>query len=83
MTQNQTQSGHSAQTRRSHLRRVTVMSMIATMSASAAWRLGIAAYGFGATSTRPLPWFIELMLPRVSMKPSDWNIRGGAVGRRT
>ena len=26
------------------------------MSASAAWRLGIAAYGFEASWTSPLPW---------------------------
>ena len=54
-----------------------------TMSASAAWRLGIAAYGFDASSMRPLPWLSEPKAKSVSSKPNTWNIRGGAVGATT
>ena len=53
---------------------------IPTMSASIAWRLGIAAYGFAANAIRPLSWLIDEYWQSVSTKPHSGNIRGGAVG---
>ena len=64
--------------------RVTSEAMIRpTISESAEWRLGIAAYGFEASWMRPLPWFRLAKLASVSTKPTSGNIRGGAVGRKT
>ena len=51
-----------------------------TINASAAWRLGIAAYGFAASWISPLPWFRPPNWASVSPKPKLGNIRGGAVG---
>ena len=45
-----------------------------TISASAAWRLGIAAYGLASAPTRPCEWLTP------STKPKLGNIHGGAVG---
>jgi hypothetical protein len=53
------------------------------ISASAAWTLGIAAYGFEASSMKLLPWLTEADWASVSTKPYSGNIRGGAVGMRT
>ena len=53
------------------------------MSASAECTLGIAAYGFEASSMSPLPWFTADECASVSTKPCSGNIRGGAVGMRT
>src|SRR5256885_16542033 len=56
MTENQTQSGQSAQTAFANQLRQTAKRTTPTISASAAWRLGIAAYGLAKKLTKPLPW---------------------------
>src|SRR3954464_7669915 len=71
MTENQTQSGQSAQTAFANQLRQTAKRTTPTISASAAWRLGIAAYGLAKKLTKPLPW---LRLP---------NPRGGGSERET
>src|SRR4051794_12783313 len=48
-----------------------------TINASAACRLGIAAYGFAIAAIAPVEWLTP------STKPYDSNIHGGAVGTRT
>ena len=83
ITLNQTQAGQSSQSTFATLLRQTEASTIPTISASAACRLGIAAYGFAANSTRPLPWLSSPKLESVSSKPKSGNIRGGAVGSST
>ena len=57
ITANQTQAGHSSQNAFAHQCRQTSAIEMPTISASAACRLGIAAYGFAASWIRPLPWF--------------------------
>ena len=52
------------------------------ISASAACRLGIAAYGFASARTIALSWLIPKPAS-VSTKPSSGNMRGGAVGTST
>src|SRR5579859_888672 len=75
-TQNQTQAGQSAQTAFFHQWRESATRKTPTMSASAAWRLGMAAYGFARAASAPFEW----------LTPS-WkyvvNIHGGAVGHKT
>src|SRR3954453_8603656 len=83
ITANQTQTGQSSQRTFNNRRCVTDARTTPTMSASAAWRLGIAAYGFDASSTRPLPWLRPPSCPSVSVKPMDVKKRGGAVGSNT
>src|SRR5882724_7542203 len=55
ITANQTHAGHSNQTAFQTGRLTTDARITPTINASAACRLGIAAYGFDASSTRPLP----------------------------
>src|SRR5436309_6431722 len=83
ITENQTQEGQSSQSAFAHQRRQIIASVIPTISASAEWRLGIAAYGFEASSMRLLPWFRPPNPARVSPKPKVGKYRGGAVGRAT
>ena len=83
MTLNQTQAGQIAHAIFANLLRQTTASVMPTISASAACRLGIAAYGFDASSMSPLPWFSPPMSPSVSAKPKVGNMRGGAVGMST
>src|SRR5919204_2460610 len=83
MTANQTQDGHSAQIAFANQFRQTAKSTTPTISASAACRLGIAAYGLATKLIRPLPWFRLANCESVSSNPKSGNIRGGAVGRST
>src|SRR5689334_10082621 len=83
ITENQTQAGHSAQKIFANQLRQTAQSTTPTISASAACRLGIAAYGLATKLTRPLPWLRLANCDSVSSKPKSGNIRGGAVGRAT
>ena len=55
ITENQTQAGQASQS--AFAQRLLTMRAIVmpTMSASAAWMLGIAAYGFDASSMSPQP----------------------------
>ena len=52
--------------------------MTPTISASAACRLGIAAYGFAASSTRPLPW---LSPPKLRERVGEAEVREHARRR--
>ena len=83
MTANVTQAGHASQSTRATRDRQTEAMTIPTMSASIAWRLGIAAYGFEAKAISPLSWVTAADSASVSVKPHSGNIRGGAVGIRT
>ena len=83
ITANQTQTGHSRNRIFKAQWRVTEASTTPTISASAACRLGMAAYGFDASSTSPLPWLRPPSCPSVSVKPTDVKNRGGAVGSST
>ena len=83
ITLNQTQAGQSSQSTLATLLRQTEESTSPTISASAACRLGIAAYGLAANSTSPLPWLSWPKFESVSLKPKSGNIRGGAVGSST
>src|SRR5213592_5269577 len=83
MTENQTQSGQSAQTAFANQLRQTAKRTTPTISASAAWRLGIAAYGLAKKLTKPLPWLRLANCESVSSKPKSGNMRGGAVGSST
>ena len=74
ITQNQTQSGHSAQSAFAQIVRDDTTRKKPTMSASAAWRLGIAAKGLANALSAPVEWLTP------STKPYDANIHGGAVG---
>src|SRR5260370_3360895 len=71
-TQNQTQAGQSAQIAFDHQLRDTRKRKIPTISASAAWRLGNAAYGF-ANAPRP----VSGVTP--SRKPHRGYIQDGPV----
>ena len=73
MTQNQTQAGQTAQSAFAHQCRETANRTTPTISASAAWRLGIAAYGLAASWTSPS------VVDSVDEADAG-NIRGGAVG---
>src|SRR5437870_8376044 len=75
MTANETQAGQRSQSAFHTGRRTREASTIPTISASAACRLGIAAYGFPASWTTPFVWW--------SMNPMLGNMRGGAVGSTT
>src|SRR5919198_2671599 len=83
MTANQTQEGHNAQTALANQLRQTAKRTTPTISASAACRLGMAAYGLATKLIRPLPWFRLANWDSVSSKPRAGDIRGGAVGSRT
>src|SRR3954454_2010085 len=83
MTENQTHAGQSAQISFDHQCRQTTTIVIPTISASAEWSDGIAAYGLAASWTRPLPWLTPPMLDMTSRNPKVGNIRGGAVGTTT
>jgi hypothetical protein len=83
MTENQTHGAQRTHNTFAHRRFTSSAIVIPTISASAEWRLGIAAYGFEASCTRPLPWLRLANRASVSTKPKSGNIRGGAVGRRT
>src|SRR5882724_6696634 len=83
MTENQTQSGQSAQTAFANQLRQTAKRTTPTISASAAWRLGIAAYGLAKKLTKTLPWLRLANCESVSSKPKSGNMRGGAVGSNT
>src|SRR3954452_19126038 len=74
MTQNQTQTGHKAQSAFAQIVRDVVTRNQPTISASAAWRLGIAAYEFPRVCRSALEWFTP------STNPLPGNIHGGAVG---
>ena len=83
ITAKETQAGQASQRTRATSERQTDAITIPTISASIAWRLGIAANGFAANATRPLSWFTDAYSASVSEKPHSGNIRGGAVGIRT
>src|SRR3954451_22993749 len=74
MTQNQTQSGQKAHSTFAQIVREVVTRNQATISASAAWRLGIAAYEFPRVCRSALEWFPP------STNPLSGDIHGGAVG---
>ena len=82
ITVNQTHAGQTIQTALRIRLRHSPASVIPTMSASAACRLGIAAYGLAASCTSPLPWLRPPSCESESAKPASGNIRGGAVGMR-
>src|SRR5437588_10178697 len=63
ITQNQTQAGQSAQRAFVHQWRQARYMKIPTISASAACRLGIAAYGFAIALTRPVEWLTPSTKP--------------------
>src|SRR5205823_6317363 len=73
-TQNQTHTGQAAQSALKYQRRQATKSATPTTSASAAWRLGIAAYGLPKISRTFRVWLTP------SMNPKLGNIHGGAVG---
>src|SRR5258705_1446695 len=81
MTENQTQSGQSAQTAFANQLRQTAKRRTPTISASAAWRLGIAAYGLAKKLTKPLPWLRLADFQSVCSQPQSGNMRGPALGR--
>src|SRR2546429_9641460 len=81
MTENQTQSGQSAQTAFANQLRQTAKRTTPTISASAAWRLGIAAYGLAKKLTKPLPWLRLGDCGSAAAKAESGNKRGEAVGR--
>src|SRR5262245_1590378 len=83
ITANETQAGQISHRALATRERQTEAITRPTISASIAWRLGIAAYGFAAKETTSLCWLIEPRSDRVSEKPHSGNIRGGAVGIRT
>jgi len=74
MTANQTHAGQTTHSAFAHQLRQTEKRTTPTISASAAWRLGIAAYGLAARLTRPSRC--------ESAKPRPRS-RGGAVGMTT
>src|SRR2546423_4683391 len=74
MTQNQTQIGQKAQSAFAQIVRDVVTRNQPTISASAAWRLGIAAYELPRVCRSALEWLTP------STKPLSGNIHGGAVG---
>src|SRR6188472_3869720 len=79
ITANQTHAGQSSQTVLDHQCLQTSAIVIPTISASAECSDGIAAYGFAANWTNPLPWLTPPMFASMSGKPNVGNIRGGAV----
>src|SRR3954454_23137499 len=79
MTENQTQPGQSAQTAFANQLRQTAKRTSPTINASAACRLGIAAYGLAKKFTNPLPWLRLANWESVSSNPKSGNMRGGAV----
>ena len=83
ITEKQTQAGQSSQSARATRDRQTEAITIPTISASIAWRLGIAAYGLAAKAIRPLSWLTDAYSASVSVNPHSGNIRGGAVGIST
>jgi hypothetical protein len=83
MTANPTQIGHTSHNAFARRERTNPNMTIPTISASIAWRLGIAAYGLAAKAIRPLSWLIDEYWESVSTKPHSGNMRGGAVGMRT
>src|SRR3954470_17826695 len=83
ITANQTHAGHSSQIVLDHQCRHTSAIVIPTISASAECREGIAAYGFAANWTNPLPWLTPPMFDITSRNPNVGNILGGAVGTTT
>src|SRR5436309_1022561 len=74
MTQNQTHIGQKAQSAFAQIVREVETRNQPTISASAAWRLGIAAYEFPSVCRSALEWFTP------STNPLSGNIHGGAVG---
>src|SRR3954463_2399969 len=64
-TQNQTQAGQSAQSAFDHHRRLAAKRQTPTTSASAACRLGIAAYGFAIAPSRPWEWLTPSTKPKL------------------
>ena len=78
-----THAGQSSHSTRNHKDRTSNASATPMISASAVCRLGIAAYGFSASSTIPLPWLSSGDVDNVSMNPIPFNSRGGAVGTST
>src|SRR2546430_16534184 len=83
MTENQTQSGQSAQTAFANQLRQTAKRTTPTISASAAWRLGIAAYGLAKKLTKPLPWLRLAHSESGSAEAEAGDKRGGGGGSRT
>src|SRR5256885_11667885 len=83
MTENQTQSGQSAQTAFANQLRQTAKRTTPTISASAAWRLGIAAYGLAKKLTKPLPWLRLAEREEVAAQPQSRDIRRGGRGSST
>ena len=83
MTTNHTQTGQSSQRIFAGSDFTGVASTMPTISASAAWRLGTAAYGFDASCTTMLPCEMPPKSASESTKPKLGNIRGGAVGSST
>ena len=71
ITANQTQAGQAIQNAFAHQCFATPARTMPTMSESHACRLGIAAYGFAASWTRPSVWSFA--------KPTP-SSRGGAIG---
>src|SRR5262249_7291387 len=74
ITANHTQAGQTIQKSFAHQRRQRIASTVPTINESAAWRLGIAAYGLAASWTTPSG--CEAAKPTPSM-------RGGAIGMKT
>src|SRR5919201_566529 len=83
ITENQTHAGQRAQNAFAIQLRQTTKRTTPTINASAACRLGIAAYGLATKLISPLPWLRLANCESVSSKPRSGNILGGAVGRST
>jgi hypothetical protein len=83
ITLNHTHAGQSAQATFATGLRQTKASETPTIRASAACRLGIAAYGFDASSIRPLPWLSPPIEPRVSAKPKPGTCAAAPSGAST
>src|SRR5687768_3515112 len=83
ITLNQTQAGQASQSAFVHVCFTAAAITSPTISASAEWRLGIAAYGLAAKSTTLELCVIEACSASVSVNPACGNIRGGAVGSVT
>src|SRR5205809_7933980 len=63
-TQNHTQAGQSAQTAFDHQCRQAPKRAMPTIKASAACRLGIAAYGFSSAETKSAWWLTPATKPK-------------------
>jgi hypothetical protein len=81
-TTNTTQTGQRTHSVRIARRRVSDARKMPVRSASAAWTLGIAAYGFAANASKPAAWRGGGCPESAFVNPRPEKTRGGAVGTR-